>query len=324
MQAFAKLFSDKICNAGSIAILTHISPDGDAIGSMLAVYHLIRENFGKDAKMFLAGELPLNLEFLPDADKVQIVDANFAPDVPFDLAIVVDTAGTERISGRSVFESAVLTAKIDHHLNHEKFGDIQIVRPDESSAAQIIYDIAVMSSWEISLDAALCLYVGIFTDSGRLTYPRTIPKTFETIAELQRAGVDMPAVVAKLNVRSRNCVLRDARAVAGAKFYFGGRLGVAIVTAADDAKFNTMNEHTAYISGDLRIIDGVQIVAVFHEMQDHIGISLRGSMEFPVNIVAETFNGGGHIPAAGGKVFDTLENAQRIVIAEIGKQIFGE
>ena len=170
---------EEIKKAERIVILTHENPDGDAIGSSLAMYKALI-CMGKNPDLIIP-ELPKIFNFLPEADKVKKITSN----EPYDLAIALDAATLKMLNGwANYFETAKVKIVIDHHGTNTMYGDINFVNPDAPATAQVLIHIIEYLGIEIDKEIGTCILTGIITDTGGFQYQSTTPETFEFAAEL--------------------------------------------------------------------------------------------------------------------------------------------
>ena len=176
---------EEIKKAQTIAILTHENPDGDAIGSSLAMYMALKQ-IGKEPELIIP-EFPRVYNFMPNADKVK-KEGSFQN---YDLAIALDAATIKMLNGWSnYFETAKVKIVIDHHGTNTMYGDINFVNPDAPACTQILINIMDYFGIEINKEIGTCILTGIITDTGGFQYQSTTPETFEFAAELLKKGVN--------------------------------------------------------------------------------------------------------------------------------------
>src|SRR5207237_2519206 len=216
---------DAIRDHERFLVTTHENPDGDALGSLLAM-KLALDQLGKDAAMVLFGDAPLSGEyaFMPLAE----LRRRWPDDVSERVLLAVDCANESRIADPEVLGRVPLSVDIDHHHDNTRFGRINLIVPDASSTGEVLRDLFRELGVELTPDIAESLYIALVTDTGRFQYTNTTPKALRLAAELVEAGADVHRICqgvyesvefAKLNLR--------ARALDRAQVYEGGRLGGA-------------------------------------------------------------------------------------------------
>ena len=296
---FANL-KNEIEKAESIIVLSHVSPDGDTLGSNLALSIVLEKFFNKKVDSVYVGMLPNTYSYLPSFDKlvdVQTVDKNKV----YDLAIAVDVASKDRmVYGTVLFDNAKLRANIDHHKTNIGYGNINIVEGNSSCVGAILYKI--FKDWEIDipLDVARCLYTSLMTDTGCFKYENTKPETFMLAAELVKLGVSPNKEYrACYETKPQSMVQFQAYVVSNTVFYNKGKIAFSKITRSDMSKFNATDDYTEGIVEVLRTSKDVEIAAILKETKEgYTKISLRSKTVDLTPIVIE-FGGGGHTFAAG-------------------------
>lgn len=309
-----ELLVEKIRRAGSILIFAHRNPDGDATGSVLALRHLILDNFGITADIAYDGNLPIYFDKLPGREC--FIYAKKLPVKKYDLVISADNGSYVQIDLlRPFFDDAVATARLDHHKTGDIVADINIVDDMASSAAEVIYTVATMAGWHISANAATCIFAGMYTDTGGFQWVNN-SRPYLVAADLVTLGARPREIVAGMNIMTRDDVMAECEVLSGAEFYYGGQLGVALVP---NSLYKKLDSGETDIIKHLRRIRGVECVAILKEAHENeIGVSLR-STRIPVRSIAELFGGGGHDLAAGARINDTLPNAKKMIIDAFGE-----
>jgi phosphoesterase RecJ-like protein len=284
-------------------VAAHENPDGDALGSMLALTLGLRA-LGKDAVMFLSVDaaLPAEYRFLA------LDDVQHAP--PVDLRervlLAVDCANERRIAeDRTVVEGAARVVDIDHHHDNSRFGDVNLIVDDASSTAEIVRDLLRDLDVELSPQIAQALYVGLVTDTGRFQYTNTTPKALRLAAELVEAGADVHGVFRHVYESVQFAKLKLlARALERAQLFEGGRLVVSYLLKDDFGDVGAEEPYSEGIIDHLRSVEGSEMVALIREPPRNEGparrVSLRSSHdEVDVSAIAREAGGGGHRQAAG-------------------------
>ena len=285
-------------------VVAHENPDGDALGSMLAMTLGLRA-LGKDAEMFLATDgapLPAEYRFL-ELDGIR-------HDPPDDLAervlLAVDCANTRRIAeDDTLVETADRVVDIDHHHDNSRFGDVNLVDADASSTAEIVRDVLRALDVELTPQIAQALYVGLVTDTGRFQYTNTTPKALRLAAELVEAGADVHRVFQGVYESVQFAKLKLlARALERANVYEGGRIVVSYLLRTDFAEVGAAEPYSEGIIDFLRAVEGADMAVLIREPPRQDGpsrrVSLRASIdELDVSAIARKSGGGGHRQAAG-------------------------
>jgi bifunctional oligoribonuclease and PAP phosphatase NrnA len=314
-----------ILGAKKIVVSSHINPDGDALGSSLALCHALWA-LGKEATPLLADGVPEIYSWMPGVESV--VRTTERRD--FDLAIVCDAGTLVRVgtSIMPIIQAAPLVIDIDHHVADGPFGDIRILDDTVASTAELVWPLiqrlekatgATLQSEAI----ARCLMCGVITDTGSFRFPSTRPGTFETAARLQRLGAaPAPITEAVFESRSEASIRLLGRALSSLGLSEDGRVGWAVVSAADFEEFGATDQDTEGVVNHVRAIRTVDIALLFREIPGKkVRISLRAREGADVNKVANVFGGGGHRLAAGCSVDLPLKQAVEVVSAEAIRQL---
>lgn len=314
-----QLFKDTIEKADRIVIFSHVNPDGDTLGSMLALHNVLCETFSKDSAMIVAGKVPDIYNFLPEITRVKKADD--VKDEKFDLAIAIDIAAKDRMTdGLKIFESAKTTMNIDHHKTNNNYGMVNFVNPDACSAGEVLFDILKDLKINISKETAICLYTSILTDTGGFRFENTKAQTLRKAAELVELGAN-PAEISRYCYESKPkaMVMLQAYCLANAGFALDEKIAYVCITNEDMKRFNAENDHTEGIVEALRQINTTEVSFVAKEVDEQTTkVSLR-SKTIDVSKVASVFNGGGHTFAAGCTIHKPLKVAKNKLLDEIEK-----
>ena len=299
------------------AVLGHVRPDGDALGSQLAL-GLSLKQLGKDVRIWNEEGMLEKYSFLPNANLLTKPPAE-PEDV--DVAIALDTAIQNRL-GHSLpaVRSAKIWINIDHHPSNPGYGDLVYIDPKSPATGQILFEL--IKSEKLPIDTAIAenLYVAISTDTGSFQYPNTTARTLEIAAELVRAGVDVGRV-SQLTYenypRRRVELLRDL--LGTMRFDANDRVASFSLSLATAKKLGVLPEDNEGLIDHLRAIRGVIVAVFFEELADgKVRVSMRSKNE-KVNVCAicEKFGGGGHVLAAGARVRGSLAEVERRILEEV-------
>jgi len=319
VKPIKKLLTDK---SMKIVIVSHVNPDGDSIGSSLALYHFLKNTGFSNTVAISPNAFPSFLGWMPGSENMILGTKSSALSSEkikeADLIFCLDFNDIERTENLSSRLSKAKGVKIliDHHPDPRPHFDHVISQISASSTAEMIYEIitGLESEKTINKNIAECLYAGIVTDTGSLSYGCNNPRTYEIIAHLMALGVDGEKIhrliydtYSEQRMRllghclSANLVVLQEQSTA---FIF--------LSASDLKKFNYQEGDTEGVVNYGLSIKGISLAAIFIERKDNIKISFRSEGNVDVNILArEYFNGGGHKNAAGGNFKDTLENTIR-------------
>ncbi|HUK96292.1 MAG TPA: bifunctional oligoribonuclease/PAP phosphatase NrnA [Gaiellaceae bacterium] len=284
-------------------VVTHENPDGDALGSMLAMSIALRR-LGKDTVMYLSGEAPTPGEY-------RFLDLNglrraLPDDTEERVLLALDCASERRIGPEhDVMERARMVVNVDHHHDNTRFGDVNLIVDDASSTAEIVRDVLASLDVELTSDIAEALYVALVTDTGRFQYSNTTPKSLRLAADLVEAGADVHGIFRLVYETVQFAKLKLlARALDRAELFENGRLVVSYLLKDDFADVGAEEPYSEGIIDYLRSVEGSEMVALIREPPRDGGparrISLRSSRdEVDVSAVARAAGGGGHRQAAG-------------------------
>ena len=302
---------------GRFAVLSHVRPDGDALGSQLAL-GLSLKRLGKDVRIWNEEGMLEKYSFLPSANLLTKPPAD-PEDV--DVAIALDTAIQNRLgTALPAVRSAKVWINIDHHPSNPGYGDLVYINPKAPATGQILFEL--IQSEKLPIDAAIAenLYVAISTDTGSFQYPNTTARTFEMAAELVRAGVDVGRV-SQLTYenypRRRAELLRDL--LGTMRFEANDRVASFSLSLATAKKLGVLPEHNEGLIDHLRAIHGIIVAVFFEELADgKVRVSMRSKNE-KVNVCAicEKFGGGGHVLAAGARIPGTLAEVEKKILEEV-------
>ncbi len=308
---------EEINKAKDIVILTHETPDGDAVGSALAMY-LTLKKMNKQVDVVIP-EYSNIFSFLPGADEIK----QEGKQEPYDLAISVDVTGIRRLNGFSkYFENARTKIQIDHHEVNDMFADYNFVNPASPACAQILILVIEQLGVEIDKQIGTCLLTGIITDTGGFKYEGVSAETFEFASWLLAKGVNVSNIYKRvLQVKSKaNFELRKL-IMDRMEFLNDDKITFTYITLQDMEKVKAMpGDHEGLVEVG-RDIEGVEVSIFLREIEDGYKVSLRSNNYVNVSDVAISFNGGGHIRAAGCNIYGTLEQVKTKILTEVKKYI---
>jgi bifunctional oligoribonuclease and PAP phosphatase NrnA len=296
-----KPLADEIRTTDRFLLTTHEGPDGDALGSMLALHHILNR-LGKDSVMFLAAKefpLPVEYRFLALEEVFHEPPADLADRV----VVFLDCGNIDRMPVDWLHRDHTRILNVDHHHDNTRFGDVNVVDTDASSTAEIIFGLAAELGVELTPEIASALYVGLVTDTGRFMYENTDASAHRMAAALIDAGVDVDDIYRRLYERVPIEKLRlVARALDKIERVDDGRLSLTHLTAEDYRDTGASEVLTEGIIDFLRAVEGTLVAAMIRDKSDGRlrKVSLRsvdGSVD--VSRIAREMGGGGHARAAG-------------------------
>ena len=313
-----RLVEEKIKSAENILITAHINPDGDALGSIIAMKCAIKQKYNKNADTIFIGKYPDIYNFLPLKDEL-ISAENFNTEKIYDVAIALDVASKDRMAQvEKTFDNAKFQINIDHHKTNNKYGFFSVVDPDASSTGEVLYGIFNQLGIEITKDIAIALYTSIITDTGCFKYNNTTETAMNICAKLLAKGVNPPEIATEIySNKPKPMVMLSAYAVSNAKFENNGKVAWTTVTLKDLEKYGADSDHTEGIVEILKEINTVKVAILFKELKNGFTkISFR-SKNVDVAAICQKFDGGGHTNAAGCTIKKPVNIAIDKILSEI-------
>ena len=320
-QTDLREIADAIRSHERFLVATHENPDGDALGSILAMKDAL-EQLGKDAVMYLYGSTPLPTEygFMPLGDLRRELPADAGERV----VIALDCANERRLGpDRGVLDAAPLVIDIDHHHDTTRFGDLNLVLAEASSTGEILAGLFAELGVRLTPEIAEALYIALVTDTGRFQYTNTSPKTLRLAADLVEAGANVHRVFQEVYETVAFAKLKLlARALERAEVHLGGRLVVSHLRKDDFAEVGAAEPYSEGIIDYLRAVEGAIVAALIRQPPRGDGprfrVSLRSSVdEVDVSEIARKSGGGGHRQAAGFSSDLSLEELKRFIVDEV-------
>ena len=300
----------KLRAAEKILLTAHVNPDGDAIGSTLALLQILR-GMGKTAQVYLDDKVPKNFTVMPFAEEIRRPreDETFEAD----LLVILDTAPDRIGTVRNLTGAPILN--IDHHVTN-KGGDFDLyVDADAAATCEIIYRLSRELGATLTTNIAVCLYTGLATDTGFFNYSNTKPATLRTAADLVELGVEPNLISEQVEKRSFHDVQVMSAALQTTKLFYGGKVAGMFV----DEKLSRVVDTTEGLIDLIRVIDGVEVAFLLTYKEENVCRASMRSRGVEVSDIAKRLGGGGHVRAAGCTIRDTFENARRILIRTIGE-----
>lgn len=299
---------DAIHEADAIALVSHLNPDGDTMGSALALKNGL-DKLGKRTAVFCQDKVPDNISFLKGADEYRYPED--ASGERFDLLICVDVADLDRLGTcASLMERCAHTAQIDHHGTNPNYAECNCVDREGPATALVIRELLARLGVELDADIAACLYVAISTDTGNFAFASTTPEAFRVTAELLEAGLPLSEINRRLyRQREMPQVLLMQRALSSLTFHHGGAITSMMLTRQDFADCGALSEHADTLVNYGLDILGVRMAVLARETgtPGEVKLSLRAVEPDSISGVATSFGGGGHELAAGATVHGTVE-----------------
>ena len=304
---------EQINKAEKIVILTHENPDGDAMGSSLAMYQALKA-YGKNPDIIIP-EHPKVFDCLPGINEIK-TETEIEN---YDLAISLDCATIKMLNGFSkYFENAKVKVCIDHHSTNTMFGDYNYVNPAAPACAQILLVVLEYFGIEITKEIGTCILAGIITDTGGFKYQGVTAETFEFVAWLLNKGVDVSKVYRKvLQTKTKSNFELNRIASDRIEFWENGKVAYTYITKEDEEKVNAENGDHEGIVEIGREIEGVEVSVFIRQTNKGCKVSLRSNDYVNVSDACMVFGGGGHPRAAGCTIPGTIEQAKEKILKEI-------
>ena len=315
---------DYINGSNYFVVTSHISPDGDNIGSTLSMYYALNK-LGKNVFYVLDDNPPLNLRFL-------LKDINILRSEEFKLEdysiIALDCGDKKRIClSDEIINNAKKLICIDHHASNDHYGDFNYIDIDASSTCELVYNFLKRFSEVNNLNIidekiATCLYTGLVTDTGNFAYANTHPSSFEMAKDLLLTGAKKEEIIQNVFQSNPYNYYKLLGEALNTLEIVDNKVSSIMITKEmlkrNVISFNDVDGITSYT----RDIEGVEVGILLKEKkQNEVKVSLRSKNYVNVSEIAKTFNGGGHIRAAGCTIYDSIENAKEKVLKEVLKSI---
>ena len=304
---------EEINKAETIVILTHENPDGDAMGTSLALYNALKQ-IGKKPDIIIP-DYPRNFAFLAGVDEIK----KESEIEKYDLAISVDCATIKMLNGfANYFENAKVKISIDHHSTNTMFGDINYVIPDAPACAQVLLVVLEYFKIEVTQEIGTCILAGIITDTGGFKYSGVTAETFEFVAWLLNKGINVSKIYRKvLQTRTKANFELGRIAANRLEFFEEGKIAYTYITLEDIQNVNAESGDQEGIVETGRDIEGVEVSVFIRETEKGCKISMRSNEYVNVSDVCLLLGGGGHTRAAGASMQCSIEQAKEKVLRQI-------
>ncbi len=311
---------ESISRSPRILIGSHINPDGDNLGSSLGLYKAL-SLLKKDVSILEVDTIPEDYLFLPAIDDIQAIEEEEG-DYIF---IALDSADIDRLGrNKDLALKSKTLINIDHHGSNPAYGDLNYIDSKASATGELVYLLIKELDKELVLnkEVASCLYTAISTDTGSFMYSNTTSRTHRIAAELLKSGIDTNSINVSLyqnkpysKVKLFNRVMSDLRS------YKDGRVLLGRVLDSDLEKTGTTKEDTEGLVEEIRNIKSVELAILLKEGEDRTRVSLRSKNYVDCASIAASFNGGGHVRAAGCSIYENIDDAEKLLIKEIEEKI---
>ncbi|MHC4636753.1 MAG: DHH family phosphoesterase [Planctomycetota bacterium] len=319
-----------INKSSNILLTTHIRPDGDACGSIIALCKNLAV-MGKSVQPLMLSEIPQWYEFLFEK-KPAVLESDYTFEQlkdgsanKYDLVIIVDTNCYGQLPKFEEYlkqnEKAVLV--IDHHVTSDALGDVELVDPTAAAAGLVVFDLFKYAQWPVTPEIAMALFVAIATDTGWFQFNNTDSRALRVCADLIDSGVNPTQVHRDLyhNLSPQRFNLTTAM-LNTLKLHFNGRYAEQYILQTHFEQTGATYQDTENLIDQCRKISSVEAAALFVEQKDgRIKCSLRSTSSIDVRRIAQKFGGGGHVMAAGLHLPGPVDNARKIIY-ELMKEQF--
>lgn len=302
-------------------ITSHTNLEGDALGSELAFYRLLKK-LGKTATIINEDSLPYGYDFLPHKFNIKKFKENLKKQIRFDCLVVLDCSDLSR-TGQvyKINTRAKPILNIDHHISNERFGDINWVEPDTSGCCEMIYKLYKKLNLSLDRKTALFLYAGILTDTGSFRYSNTTSFTHKVVAELLKYNLNVVEIYKNIyeNIPFKDVKLL-VRILPNIRLVEKGRIAWFQIKRNMLRNKKLSFDLTEALLGFARSIKDIEVAVLFKEnlgVKDEIRVNLRSQGRIDVNKIAAYFGGGGHRTASAATVKGKIEQVRRKVLAKI-------
>ena len=298
--------------AKKLVIVSHVSPDGDTLGSSLALMHALCM-LGKEVIMNVDDDISTVYSFLPGIAAYR----RFAPEesVDADLLVIVDASSADRAGNALDVVKSPAVLNIDHHKTNTRFADYLYLDSDAAATAEIIYSLLLEMGIKLTRDIATCIYEGIYTDTGSFKYSNTTSRTLKTAAALLNYGVNPSLISDNMELKSRSQVEMLRKVLETLTFLKDGKIAYIEIPL----ELYDHNVETDTFISYPRYVEGVEIALLFKQVEANLTrVSFR-SKEIDVAKVALSFGGGGHKKASGCSIYAPLKEAEKVILEAVGE-----
>ena len=304
--------SELLKAAKKLVIVSHVSPDGDTLGSSLALMHALCM-LGKEVIMNVDDDISTVYSFLPGIAEYR----RFAPEesVDADLLVIVDASSADRAGNALDVVKSPAVLNIDHHKTNTRFADYLYLDSDAAATAEIIYSLLLEMGIKLTRDIATCIYEGIYTDTGSFKYSNTTSRTLKTAAALLNYGVNPSLISDNMELKSRSQVEMLRKVLETLTFLKDGKIAYIEIPL----ELYDHNVETDTFISYPRYVEGVEIALLFKQVEANLTrVSFR-SKEIDVAKVALSFGGGGHKKASGCSIYAPLKEAEKVILEAVGE-----
>lgn len=325
---FVSQFNQIVWASTRILLHLHPSPDEDSVGGALAMLHALHQ-LGKEV-ICISGDSPLPLEFSLLPGFKQVVPQSFGQVdlTSIDVFIALDSASVEQISQKQTvaFPPHLKTINIDHHPTNTRYAQLNLVNPHYVANCHQLINLFNQLNWVITPNMAVCLYIGLYGDSGGFKYPGTTTELIQAAADMAKLNSQFPSVIFNIeNSKSANNLIFEALALSQVSLFFNNQVAISIVQYKDLEAKNLIpgNFDAGLIANKLRTVKGWQFdISLIEFEPNHVKLSFRTRDEnvFPVDRLAKVLGGGGHKGAGGARIDTNPQTAIKILLQTLKQE----
>ena len=308
-----------LASVQSLAIAGHVRPDGDCVGSCMAVYNYVRENMPQIQVDVYLQEIPESLDFLKGTEDIH---HSCEENKTYDAFLALDCGDRERL-GAAVryFDSAKKRICVDHHISNQSFAQDNYIFPQASSASELVYEL--LPKERITKEIAECIYTGMVHDTGVFQYSCTSRKTMEIAGALMECGINYPKIVDDTfytKTYNQNRIM--GLALLKSRLHLNGKCISSVITEEEMKQYDVLPKHLDGIVNQLRVTKDVEVAVFLYETGDGtFKVSTRSREVADVSKVAVKYGGGGHIRAAGFSMTGDADAIIEQIVSDLAEQI---
>lgn len=311
---------NRIKESNRITITFHVSPDGDSLGSSLALM-LCLKKMNKNVSIVSKDSVPESYKFLPGVNEIEVASGLIPDDT--DCLIILDCGDVRRVSADMNINSRNYTLiNIDHHLSNDLYGDLNYVDTNAAAVGEIVYQLMQLMGISIDKDIATCLYTSIVTDTGGFKHSNTTSVTHTIIGDIINSGIDF-SDLHRLIFENKKLerVKLYGKVIDKMVIVHNGKVCIMQLSKAMLDELNLESSDTSDIVSIGMSIDSVEVGILLKETVDGVKISLRSKSKVDVRKIAETFGGGGHTRASGLSTDKDIDAALEIILKAVEKEL---
>lgn len=316
-EILMELAVEEIKKNDNIYIVSHIQPDGDNIGSLLAL-GIALKSLKKNVYLIKSDEIPSDFLFLPQIRLIK----DYSSNKDIDLLITLDSSDVDRLGkNKELLPLSKKIINIDHHISNTNFGHINIIDYKASATGELVYKLIKRLDVKLTKDIASCIYTAISSDTGSFIYDNTTDMTHEIIAELLKIGIDKNEININLyQNRSMERTLLFMESLNSIRFYFDNKVAIVEVNQKMLEESKAKMEDSEGIVSFIKEIAPVEIGILMKEFsKDEIKVSMRSKRYVNVADICATFGGGGHMRAAGCTINSSISGAEKLILQRLEK-----